>query len=320
MKMKSKIFGLGAKLALAFLAVGTMTSCYDSENGDVTKPYVAPDPVYKVGGTITDVETGAALNATVKVNGSAVTVTDGVYLADAVAGSNTVVVSMAGYNNDEAVERTVNIATVAAGQSATAVVNVALLKNQEETPEFDLSKVTMEVANIKSGEYTNEFTVVDYPEMEAIAYDEELVVDWTFEDIQIGASIEPTVEEALADAPAEAKAGLIAYAKSVIGVYEGIYGEQRGIDETYKVSIAPYHELKSVTITYNGTKVSYTFGYDGWTGEAIVITGLNSYKFSNTQEAFTHDHTHGHCDTTHGHGHGHGGNLNAGGGIFDGNF
>ena len=40
MKMKSKFFGLSAKLALAVLAVGTtLTSCYDSENGDVNKPY-----------------------------------------------------------------------------------------------------------------------------------------------------------------------------------------------------------------------------------------------------------------------------------------
>ena len=43
--MKSKFFSLNAKLALAVLAVGTMfTGCYDSENGDVNKPYVAPDP------------------------------------------------------------------------------------------------------------------------------------------------------------------------------------------------------------------------------------------------------------------------------------
>ena len=38
--MKSKFFSLNAKLALAVLAVGTMfTGCYDSENGDVNKPY-----------------------------------------------------------------------------------------------------------------------------------------------------------------------------------------------------------------------------------------------------------------------------------------
>lgn len=83
MKMKSKFFGFTAKLAMAILAVGTMfTSCYDSENGDVTKPYVAPDPVYLISGTITDVETGAAItDATITVNGTAPTqYSDGIFL------------------------------------------------------------------------------------------------------------------------------------------------------------------------------------------------------------------------------------------------
>lgn len=58
--MKSKFFGLSAKLALAILAVGTtMTSCYDSENVDIIAPDGEPDPAkYVIVGNVTDGETG----------------------------------------------------------------------------------------------------------------------------------------------------------------------------------------------------------------------------------------------------------------------
>ena len=70
--MKSKFFGLNAKLALAVLAVGTMfTSCYDSENGDVTKPYVAPDAVYSFQGVVTNNITGEGVEgATIAFTGA----------------------------------------------------------------------------------------------------------------------------------------------------------------------------------------------------------------------------------------------------------
>ena len=95
MKMKSKIFGLNAKLALAVLAVGTMfTGCYDSENGDVKKPYVAPDPVYYIAGTVTDLNSGLPLPATVAVTGesaSANTDAAGSYRLETTAGTGKVV-------------------------------------------------------------------------------------------------------------------------------------------------------------------------------------------------------------------------------------
>lgn len=78
--MKSKFFGLSAKLALAILAVGTtMTSCYDSENVDI----VAPNPVepakYVIAGNLTDGTTGMAIDPTVTnvevtIGGASVTV------------------------------------------------------------------------------------------------------------------------------------------------------------------------------------------------------------------------------------------------------
>ena len=149
MKMKSKFFGFTAKLAMAILAVGTMfTSCYDSENGDVTKPYVAPDPVYLISGTITDVETGAAItDATITVNGTAPTqYSDGIFSASGKGGVlNTVTVKKAGYNEDATVTREFTIAALDKGQSSTTVVNIALKKNGTPDPDFDLNKVTMTV-------------------------------------------------------------------------------------------------------------------------------------------------------------------------------
>lgn len=61
MKMKSFFSGINAKLALAVLAVGTMfTSCYDSENGDVTVNRPTPAE-YLIVGNVTDGRTGEAI-------------------------------------------------------------------------------------------------------------------------------------------------------------------------------------------------------------------------------------------------------------------
>ena len=81
MKMKSKLFGLGAKMALALLAVGmTVTSCYDSENVDIIQPDQPVAPKYYIAGNITDAETGDIVtNATVTIDGTAVTLTNGAF-------------------------------------------------------------------------------------------------------------------------------------------------------------------------------------------------------------------------------------------------
>ena len=64
--MKSRFFGLSAKLALAVLAVGfTFTSCYDSANDGIIVPgdvdVVIPAPKYEVTGYVTDVHRIAKL-------------------------------------------------------------------------------------------------------------------------------------------------------------------------------------------------------------------------------------------------------------------
>lgn len=85
--MKSKFFGLSAKLALAILAVGTtLTSCYDSENVDIIAPENPAPAKYYIAGNITDAATGEALpGATVKMDGADVTV-NGSYFEIEVAG------------------------------------------------------------------------------------------------------------------------------------------------------------------------------------------------------------------------------------------
>ena len=115
--------------------------------------------------------------------------------------------------------------------------------------------------------------------------------------------MKPTIETALDGAPA----GLINYANSTIGIYEGLFGKKQTIRTTYTVPVPPYQTVKSVTLKYEGAKTTYTFGYDGTTYPAVDVTALKTYSFS-TQYIPNHG---------HGHGHGHGGDLNAGGGIFE---
>ena len=78
MKMKSKLFGLGAKMALALLAVGmTVTSCYDSENVDIIQPDQPVAPKYYIAGNITDAETGDVVaNAQVTITKGTETIMD----------------------------------------------------------------------------------------------------------------------------------------------------------------------------------------------------------------------------------------------------
>ena len=102
--MKSKLFGLGAKMALALLAVGmTVTSCYDSENVDIVAP-TQPEPAsYVIVGNVTDGATGAAITtATYSIdNGNYVQVNgDGAFvIEDLTQGSHVVRVSAPTYTD-----------------------------------------------------------------------------------------------------------------------------------------------------------------------------------------------------------------------------
>jgi hypothetical protein len=124
MKMKSKVFGYSAKLALAVLAVfGTMfTSCYEKDEIDTTT--VAPAAYYVVG-SISDGSNGQPLTtAIVKVDGTAVTLTNGAFMLQVTAsGAHTVAVTADGYYD---VTKTVYCVAVADGQTSVAVADIAL--------------------------------------------------------------------------------------------------------------------------------------------------------------------------------------------------
>ena len=297
MNMKSKFFGLNAKLALAVLAVGTMfTSCYDSENGDVVKPYEPADAVYYVAGTVTDVETGAALNAEVTVNGVAATITDGNYSAKGQVGENTVSVKMAGYNNDQPVERKVNIEAVAAGQSYTAVVNVALAKNPSDLD------VTVQILNIQSSKANKRMTSAEYPGLDLIGEEEGLPgLPRTFEVVY--GFTEPDLTDDVSE-------DLAIYINQYLGEQLGLFGEARLMEVEYKINLQPWTALVAVNLDYDLEEITYQF--TPAEGEAVKVTvkGVTGYKFS-VEATDNHNYVY-----SHGHGHGHGDNINAGGGIL----
>lgn len=299
MKMKSKFLGATAKLAIAILAVGTMfTSCYDSENGDVTKPYVAPDPVYTISGTVTDALTNQILaSATITVNGASATNTDGTYTVKGKAGENTVVVSAAGYGT---VTRNVTIATLEKGEASTTVVNVALTK--EGAININDVEITYSSApTIKSDVLKAEENVG----LDLTADENSAVFERKF-DITVGAELDKDLATVFAGAPS----GLLDYVKSYLGTIIGQFGEKKVVPAPYTIVIPPNYCVTSVTITYNGVVTDYTVKYDNKT-YTFTLTGLKSYSFS-TQFLPNHGFSH-----SHGHGHDHGGNLNAGGGIFE---
>ena len=123
--MKNVFRGLSAKLALALLAVGTMTSCYEKEELDKT-PAPTPEPAkYYIQGNVLDVENGKALNAKVTVAGNAVTVVNGYYKTEVAADTEIqVVADLDGYFTST---KTVYLPKTDAGSVSIATVDFALV-------------------------------------------------------------------------------------------------------------------------------------------------------------------------------------------------
>ncbi len=293
MKMKSKFFSINAKLALAVLAVSTMfASCYDSENGDVTKPYTPQPAAYYVAGTITDVETGEALNnAIVKVNGALVELTDGSYLTSGIEGTNTVEVTCDDY---KPATRKVTIPKVAAGQVYTAVVSVALAK---ESTELDV-----EVKLVSSVPVTQIETRTkdDNIGLDLIAEDEPATFTRKFE-VEAG-----SVLKSKTPAPSQE---LDAYITEYLGANFGEFNPTT-IVVSYTFTIPTWNWLKAVNIQYTYMKTNYNFKSADEECD-VTLNTIAGYLFSTEFEP-NHNFSH-----SHGHGHGHGdGNVNAGGGIL----
>ena len=302
MKMKSKIFGLNAKLALAVLAVGTMfTGCYDSENGDVKKPYVAPDPVYYIAGTVTDLNSGLPLPATVAVTGesaSANTDAAGSYRLETTAGTGKVVtVTVTGAEAAEytPVTRTVDIPTVDAGESYTAVVNVALSKDAYTDADVDVTVVVTEKQE------PVRLTAAENVGLDLTADDNEATFERTFKVVN-GYAVQN-------DYTASAK--LEAYISKYLGENVGEFGGYKYVLDTQIIKLKPWDCLIAVSYIYDLVEKTYTFTAED--EEVVVeVEGVAGYEFGTIETQPNHDFAH-----SHGHGHGHGENLNAGGGILD---
>ena len=140
MKMKSKFFGNGAKLALAVLAVcGTLfTSCYEkAEVDEATKPAPAK---YYIAGTITDATTGQVLTtATVTLGGESVGATFNKEVSYKAEGYS-LEVSATGYYT---VSKQVYLNQVSDGQTSVATVDVALVSVEATTIPVSYTHLTL---------------------------------------------------------------------------------------------------------------------------------------------------------------------------------
>lgn len=127
MKMKSKFFGINAKLALATLAVCStvLTSCYEKEEIDVVTPTPVPEATYFVAGTIYDVATNAAISGAITITGAEETASPGTsFKVKAKADANiTVTVAKEGYYT---ASRTVFVGTAAAGTTNIINADIAM--------------------------------------------------------------------------------------------------------------------------------------------------------------------------------------------------
>ena len=141
MKMKSKLFGFSAKMALAAVAVcGMLTSCYEKEEIDNTGSTQLPDPVYVLYGNVTNAQTGEAIaNASVSIDGTAVAAdANGYFVKTDLTGGKayTVVVDMDGYLK---ATRTVYMQTVNKGETCIVVADIALYDAASQAAEPEIN-------------------------------------------------------------------------------------------------------------------------------------------------------------------------------------
>lgn len=322
MKMKSKLFGLNAKLALAVLAVGTMfTSCYDSENGDVTKPYTPEKAVYTIVGTVSNDVTGAPVaNATVTLSGaiSATTITDsqGLYqVVQNISGGveGPVTVSVSATNDYDAASETIDVTKISNGQSViyykNIVVNyVAYLpdglsvdvatntttndnKYQGENAEGDNYEVSLDLIN-----NTDEamYIIRNFEVWSGVRVSDDPADIYKF-----------STTKALAD-DENAIADIKKYIRGSLNLTADPTDEFDVTDAQYSFTIAPQCALQSITVTYTYETKDFNFTYKNETVK-VSTQRVVSVTFSNAQVSVGH---------YHGHGHGHGDDANAGGGII----
>lgn len=326
MKMKSKFFGLNAKLALAVLAVGTMfTSCYDSENGDVTKPYVAPDAVYSFQGVVTNNITGEGVegaNVSISgdvISGSAVTDATGTYQIVATVDADehqkdfpaSVTLDVNG-SDFTAISAQVNIDKIENGQSVIYFKNV-VVNYTSYLPagvKIDTSNNSSSQEQVIQGEDAEGEGYI--PELDIINNTEEpIIVTYNFavnsgskisEDLEnvMGAGVIPT---RAIDIPSEAKADIKAWIVNDLGMEPTAkFGTRL---QQVAFTIPALQALKYVSLSYTIETKNYNYSYGEESGRVVTQTVLSVMFNANMVNV-------GHY---HGHGHGHGNGENAGGGI-----
>ena len=315
--MKSKFFGFTAKLAIAILAVGTMfTSCYDSENGDVSKPYKAPDAVYTFVVTVSNGITGKPVEgATVTAGSYACTgIGNGVYQAVVTNDQTgtkmptTMTVSVAATSEYNADPVTINVTDITNGQAITCYANI-IVNPTGYVPEglkVETSTNTTSVTGSLSGDqnYANN-------NPETVKYEGNLDIINTSDDpMQVTKNI--TVYEGIKylQEPAVTKAlDIIPELKDYIVSVEGPIAGFTTAVKPYSFLLPAKSALQSISIQYLYDDKTFNFTYNG-VSYVAKTRRVASVIFSNTPVLTEMYHGHGH-------GHGHGGDLNAGGGIFE---
>lgn len=321
--MKSKFFGLNAKLALAVLAVGTMfTGCYDSENGDVTQPYQAPDAVYTFTGTVTSEVTGKGVGqATVEFSGA---VTDSVetdetgtyqYSTTKInAGQTTVTLKVSGNDFEEKTVQITDFNTVNKGQSIIYFKNVrvAMTVFEEDGLDFESSLgvsgddgLDDDISGDPSNpNYKEEYGVIDLVNNSGAPQS----YDITFK-VKKGSKVEEDTDDiygfgtrALAD---DLKEAIKARIRDILGTEPTPDYTTRDLTETLYLQSG--YALGSVSFEYDVQTYNFDYTYNEEPGRVQVKV---IEKVTITMNVIPAEFYHG-----TGHGHGHGDNENAGGGI-----
>lgn len=145
MKMKSKLFGNSAKLALTLLAMcGMFASCYEKDEIDVPTPVTPTETTYKIAGIVTD-EDGAGMSGVTVTNTvnskTATTATDGAYSVEAKVGeTNVVTFTKSGYKTATS---SVFVTKQENGSIVAYTINAQMIKGKD-TPKYKTVQYNVE--------------------------------------------------------------------------------------------------------------------------------------------------------------------------------
>ena len=302
--MKSRFFGLSAKLALAVLAVGfTFTSCYDSANDGIIVPgdvdVVIPAPKYEVTGYVTDFQTGAAISGATVVTpiGSQTTDATGFYKVSAAApASGDVTISATGYVSVTVKLEMTSIETGLASYNVSAALTKDGYIEGVQAPQLGVGSETSVITTGLDALYNDS--------------DSKKEADVTLK-VKTGARWNATYN--VKEDPADK---FYAYLKAYRGIEYGktFMGDKFAeTEQTFTLDVPANAYASSVTIVTYYWIEGYIWPENDQ--PTNIIDRVLKNDIIPTWVGISHGHGHGH-DDSHGHGHGHG-NGNAGGGTGD---